>query len=89
MCFLYNTDSRNYSGDVAGGMGSICHIHSSDCNLHMVPSKILISSSIYSRNEYLISGKHDNGNNHSDFESSLNTHHVTLTKNLNRRIALK
>lgn len=36
VCFLNNTDSRNYCRDVSGGMASICHLHSSNCSLHMV-----------------------------------------------------
>ncbi|KAL9303512.1 hypothetical protein ACSQ67_020775 [Phaseolus vulgaris] len=35
VCFLNNTDSRNYCRDVSGGMASICHLHSSNCSLHM------------------------------------------------------
>lgn len=38
--FLNNTDSRNNYGDGTGSMGSVCYLNSSNCNLHMVPSKL-------------------------------------------------
>lgn len=39
VCSLNNTDSRNHFGDVTGSMASVCHLHSSNCYLHMVPGK--------------------------------------------------
>jgi hypothetical protein len=67
VCLLNNSDSRNYCSDVASDMGSICHLHSSNCNLHMVPSKRLLPSGIYTGDDYLICGEHDKGNNNFDF----------------------
>lgn len=41
VCFFNNTDSGNYRSYVTGSMASFRSIHSSDCNLHVVPGKNL------------------------------------------------
>ncbi|XP_019054834.1 PREDICTED: ATP-dependent bile acid permease-like [Nelumbo nucifera] len=37
------TGSRDYYRHVTGSMASICNLHSSDCNLHMVPTILYIN----------------------------------------------
>uniref|UniRef100_A0A6N2KDW0 ABC-type xenobiotic transporter n=1 Tax=Salix viminalis TaxID=40686 RepID=A0A6N2KDW0_SALVM len=41
VCFLDNTNCRDHCSDVPGRMGSVCDLHSSNCSLHMVPTREL------------------------------------------------